>query len=195
MRNQKFGIGIGLVVAGLIFGMPSAGNANAPYMELVGATSAPIGYVELCQRQPSVCVAATLTPSVVSLTQKSWNELLSVNTYVNQTVEPVTDADLYGQVEHWTMPVGYGDCEDYVLMKRQMLIERGWPASSLLITVVLEPSGEGHAVLTVRTDRGDFILDNQEANVLRWDETGYRYVKRQSEFNETVWASINDHRV
>jgi predicted transglutaminase-like cysteine proteinase len=61
-----------------------------------------------------------------------------------------------------------------------------------LITVVRERSGEGHAVLTVRTDRGDFILDNQEANVLRWDQTNYEYIKRQSEFDETVWASIDD---
>jgi predicted transglutaminase-like cysteine proteinase len=97
--------------------------------------------------------------------------------------------------EVWTLPTTYGDCEDYVLMKRQMLIDNGWPASALLITVVRERSGEGHAVLTVRTDRGDFILDNQEANVLRWDETNYHYIKRQSEFDETVWASINDGRV
>ena len=38
---------------------------------------------------------------------------------------------------------------------------RGWPESKLLITVVRDENNEGHAVLTVRTDEGDFILDNR----------------------------------
>ncbi|MEM1289446.1 MAG: transglutaminase-like cysteine peptidase [Pseudomonadota bacterium] len=172
-----------------------AAQADHPFMAVLGATSAPIGYVELCQRDPSFCVQRTSNPTIVSLDDRSWRELLDINSYVNRTVLPVTDADLYGRIEVWTMPSGLGDCEDYVLMKRAMLIERGWPASSLLITVVRERNGEGHAVLTVRTDRGDLILDNQEADILRWDQTQYTYIKRQSEFDETVWAAIEDGRV
>jgi predicted transglutaminase-like cysteine proteinase len=191
MRNKVLGI-----IAGTLFaGQVGVAHAELPYMEVLGATSAPIGYVQLCQRTPSICVQRTASPSVVQLSETSWRDLLAVNTHVNQAIQPVTDAELYGHPEVWTMPTTYGDCEDYVLMKRQMLIDNGWPASALLITVVRERSGEGHAVLTVRTDRGDFILDNQEANVLRWDETNYHYIKRQSEFDETVWASINDGRV
>ncbi|MBO6674065.1 MAG: transglutaminase-like cysteine peptidase [Rhizobiales bacterium] len=191
MRNKVLGI-----IAGTLFaGQMGVAHAELPYMEVLGATSAPIGYVQLCQRTPSICVQRTASPSVVQLSETSWRDLLAVNTHVNQAIQPVTDAELYGHPEVWTMPTTYGDCEDYVLMKRQMLIDNGWPASALLITVVRERSGEGHAVLTVRTDRGDFILDNQEANVLRWDETNYHYIKRQSEFDETVWASINDGRV
>ncbi len=185
---------LGIIVGTLAAGHMTAVNADTPYMEVLGATSAPIGYVHLCQRLPASCVQRTSSPSVVQLTEASWADLLAINTHVNQVILPVTDADLYGHPEVWTMPTTHGDCEDYVLMKRQMLIDRGWPASSLLITVVREQSGEGHAVLTVRTDRGDFILDNQEANVLRWDQTTYEYIKRQSEFDETVWASIDDQR-
>lgn len=172
----------------------SAAHAEVPYMEVLGATSAPIGYVQLCQRDPSFCVPRNEAPAVVQLTEPSWRDLLAINTYVNQAVVPMTDEDLYGVPEVWTMPVDYGDCEDYVIMKRSKLLERGWPVSALLITVVREQSGSGHAVLTVRTDRGDFVLDNQEADVFRWDETSYHYIKRQSEFDETIWSAINDAR-
>ncbi|MGD1885833.1 MAG: transglutaminase-like cysteine peptidase [Cohaesibacteraceae bacterium] len=186
---------LGAVIGGLLAGQVSVAHADLPYMEVLGATSAPIGYVQFCQRTPNACIQQTAAPTVVQLNEASWGELLAINTHVNQTIQPITDADLYGHPEVWTMPTSYGDCEDYVLMKRQMLIDRGWPASALLITVVRERSGEGHAVLTVRTDRGDFVLDNQEANILRWDSTSYEYIKRQSEFDETIWASVNDMRV
>ncbi len=47
---------------------------------------------------------------------------------------------------------GYGDCEDYALLKRKMLMQAGWPREALLMTVVRDKKGEGHAVLTVKTD-------------------------------------------
>src|SRR5579859_1042130 len=89
---------------------------------------------------------------------------------------------------------GYGDCEDYVLLKRKMLIDAGWPREALLITVVRDKKGEGHAVLTVKTDKGEFILDNQNENVVAWTETGYRFVKRQSQSDPNVWVSLGDNR-
>ncbi len=103
---------------------------------------------------------------------------------------PVTDQDLYGQVEMWTYPAGKGDCEDYVLLKRRMLIERGWPESTLLITVVRDENNEGHAVLTVRTDSGDLVLDNKRQDIVRWTETPYTFIKQQSDRNPLVWISL-----
>jgi predicted transglutaminase-like cysteine proteinase len=103
----------------------------------------------------------------------------------------VTDLELYGKVEYWNYPTsGKGDCEDYVLLKRRMLIERGWPESTLLITVVRDENGEGHAVLTARTDAGDLVLDNKRQDIVRWTDTPYIYVKQQSEGNPLVWASL-----
>jgi predicted transglutaminase-like cysteine proteinase len=49
-----------------------------------------------------------------------------------------------------------------------------------------------HAVLTVRTDRGDFILDNQTPEVLFWYETSYRYLMRQSTSDPNIWVSFLD---
>ena len=64
--------------------------------------------------------------------------------------------------------------------------------SNLLITVVRKSDGEGHAVLTVRTDKGDFVLDNLAAAVKLWDVTGYRYLKRQASDHTGRWVSIRD---
>ena len=114
-----------------------------------------------------------------------------MNTAVNAAVAPITDLELYGKPEVWTYPAANkGDCEDYVLLKRRTLIERGYPESTLLITVVRDENNEGHAVLTVRTDQGDFVLDNKRHEVMRWADTPYTFVKRQSEKNPLVWISL-----
>jgi len=104
----------------------------------------------------------------------------------------MTDQEHWGVVEKWDLPTdGYGDCEDYVLLKRKTLIDAGWPRQSLLITVVRDKNGDGHAVLTVKTDKGEFVLDNQNENILPWSQTGYRFVKRQSQLDQNVWVSLS----
>ena len=93
------------------------------------------------------------------LSNKAWADLARINRWVNENVTPMTDLEHWGAVEKWAYPDdGYGDCEDYVLLKRRMLMEAGWPRAALLITVVREKNGNGHAVLTVKTDKGEFIL-------------------------------------
>jgi predicted transglutaminase-like cysteine proteinase len=57
------------------------------------------------------------------------------------------------------------------------------PREALLVTVVRDKRDEGHAVLTVITDKGDYVLDNQSKDILLWSETGYSFVKRQSQSN------------
>ena len=170
-------------------------KGDSPAMEITGSTSAPIGFVQFCKKHRAECDTSTKSPGIVRLSRSLWNELVAVNAYVNAAIEPVTDIDLYRVAELWTYPDnGRGDCEDYVLLKQRLLAERGWPASALLITVVRDQNGDGHAVLTVRTDEGDFILDNQEAEVLPWYGTEYRYIKRQSERDSKLWVSIDDPR-
>ncbi len=130
------------------------------------ATRAPIGWVEFCQEYAPQCETKPLEARDVVLTGKAWKDLLRINKWVNDTVKPITDLEHWGVVERWSYPDdGYGDCEDYVLLKRRMLMQAGWPRQALLITVVRDKRGDGHAVLTVKTDRGEFILDNQNADV------------------------------
>ena len=130
----------------------------------------------------------------VTLTEARWGALVRINNRMNSEIVPITDQDLYKVDEFWTYPRGYGDCEDIALAKRQALIEEGWDPSALLITVVRELNGNGHAVLMVRTDRGDLILDNQDGLVRVWNETQYQFVKRQSQAHAGEWVQIEDTR-
>ncbi len=186
-----------LMMAGVLFSsslMSTQAEATARHMPTVGATSQPIGHALFCKQFRQECQVRSNATKATQLTRKRWAQMLEINNHANMAVKPVTDYEGYGVEEHWTYPRSYGDCEDYVLLKRHMLMKRGWPASSLLITVVLQPNGEGHAVLTVRTDRGDYILDNLETKVNRWDKTPYRYLKRQSAAHSGRWTKISDRR-
>jgi predicted transglutaminase-like cysteine proteinase len=91
------------------------------------------------------------------------------------------DSERWGEVDRWSLPVeGRGDCEDYQLLKRKLLTEAGLPRRALRMTVVIDELGEGHAVLTIRTDRADLILDNKTDAVLHPQATGYEFIKRES---------------
>ena len=100
---------------------------------------------------------------------------------VNRSLTPVTDEDHWGVIDLWSYPNdGSGDCEDYQLLKRKLLVEAGLPRRALLMSVVADERGAGHAVLTVRTDRGDLILDNLTDEIREWFETNYVFIKRES---------------
>ena len=129
------------------------------------------------------------------LTSKAWSDLVKVNAWVHDNIQPITDQEHWGVVERWNYPDdGKGDCEEYVLLKRKMLMQAGWPREALLITVVRDKKGDGHAVLTVKTNRGEFVLDNQESQVLAWNKTGYRFVKRQSQSDPNTWVALGEPR-
>ena len=160
-----------------------------------GKALAPIGYVNFCALNPNECKNLGGTTRKVVLTEKNWKVLHEVNKYVNKTVAPITDQDLYDVPELWTYPAGAGDCEDYVLQKKRYLEGLGFPAETLLITVVLDENGGGHAVLTVRTDRGDIALDNRRDDIRTWDKTGYTYIKRQAQTNPNQWVSLTNRGI
>ena len=165
------------------------------FVSIGASTRPPIGWVEFCVDHPIECKATTSAPRDVVLSNKAWTDLVRINKWANENVKPMTDMDHWGVVEKWSYPDdGYGDCEDYALLKRRMLIEAGWPREALLMTVVREKNGNGHAVLTVKTDKGEFILDNQEERILLWSETSYRFVKRQSQSDPNRWVSLGDPR-
>jgi len=47
---------------------------------------------------------------------------------------------------------------------------------------------------SVKTNKGEFILDNQTDDILLWSDTGYRFVKRQSQADPNVWIALGDPR-
>ena len=185
---------IALLGAILASGSVNIQAAEFTRMTVLGRTSQPIGHYNYCLEYPADCSSNVVSPIAPKLTEEKWRQLIETNYMANKSVEPVTDLEQYNLEEHWTLPGKYGDCEDYVLLKRQLLIDKGWPVSSLLVTVVKQLGGEGHAVLTVRTAKSDYILDNLNAKVLPWNKTEYRYLKRQSTLHSGRWTDIQDSR-
>ena len=172
-----------------------AANERPLFIALGASTRAPIGWIEFCSEYTPECETKPVEARDVVLSAKAWKDLVRINKWVNEKIKPITDLDHWGVVERWNYPDdGYGDCEDYVLLKRKMLLQAGWPRQALLITVVRDKRGEGHAILTVKTDKGEFILDNQEDQILLWSETGYRFVKRQSQTDPNLWVALGDPR-
>ena len=164
-------------------------------MRLGGRTSQPVGHYEFCQREPDECRQKSARSTPVELTRELWAKILDVNNRVNLAVIPLTDMEIWGREELWSYPGKVGDCEDYALEKRRQLIAKGWSPRALLMTVVRQQDGEGHAVLMVRTDRGDLVLDNQVGQVLVWNDTPYQFIKRQSQTDSRKWVGIDDTRI
>lgn len=185
---------LGAVVVAVL-SVAGAGSASAQsFMATGGLSSQPVGHYEFCQRKSHECVK-TRPAQPVEMTRALWELIVNVNNHVNVTVTPRTDMEIWGVEERWSYPVnGYGDCEDYALEKRRLLIKAGVPASNLPITVVRQPNGDGHAVLSIVTSMGDFVLDNLEPKVLAWTDTEYQFLKRQSPKHSGMWVSIDDDR-
>jgi predicted transglutaminase-like cysteine proteinase len=186
----------GYVLAGMTLLTTSAAVAASErpvFISIGGEAKAPIGWLQFCSDNLGECAAQSGGARDVVLNAKAWSDLVRINRWANNHVKPITDLEHWGVVERWDYPTdGYGDCEDYVLLKQQMLVKAGWPRSALLVTVVRDRKGDGHAVLTVKTDKGEFILDNQNESIVLWSGTGYRFVKRQSQFNPNAWVSLGD---
>ena len=192
------------VLAALAAGQVSAEAGGRPHVRTAlsdnvlhvsagEATSVPYGWAEFCGRpeNASDCNVPALAAADAVMDERAWSIARRVNREVNAAVEPVSDQDNYGVAEYWSYPDnGKGDCEDYVLLKRRELMRQGFPREALLVTVVRDHVGEGHAVLMLKTTSGDFILDNKLNAVRPWSETGYHYVKRQSQDNPNVWVSL-----
>ncbi len=162
------------------------------FMRVHGQALPPFGFVHFCQRFRSDCNQVDdVSFARFNANVNHLNELDLVNRRVNAQVKPVTDMELYGREEFWTYPTNQGDCEDYVVLKRRVLMSRGWPSSALLITVVRDENNEGHAVLTVRTKQGDYVLDNKVDTVRLWSQTPYKYLMRQSYLNPKLWMALD----
>ena len=168
-------------------------NAAQPFMRQAGRTTQPVGHYEFCRAsrrmQVEVCQAETGRTDAGLVDSDGRHQQNG-----QHDGHARTDMEIWGQEEKWSYPDGAGDCEDYALEKRRQLMQLGVSAGDLLITVVRQPNGDGHAVLTMRTSHGEFVLDNLEPRILMWTDTEYTFLKRQSERNSGIWVQINDGR-
>jgi predicted transglutaminase-like cysteine proteinase len=182
------------IIAGLALGMMSTTAHAADAAQEYGKTLPPVGFVKFCVTNPVDCKALNDRHDRLAMSPDRWNLMYQVNNFVNDKIAPVSDEDLYGEVEHWAYPTDAGDCEDYVLLKKRYLENVGFSAEALLITVVLDEKNEGHAVLTVTTKDGDYVLDNRRNDVKRWNNTGYKFLKRQSHGNPLQWVALQNQK-
>lgn len=188
-----------VATAAALIGSSALAQAGGTSMPTGGRTTQPVGHYEFCRAAPAECSQRTPRKEPVELTRQLWSQIVEINASVNAEVQPKTDREIWGVEEKWSYPVDVGgtkagDCEDYALEKRRRLMALGVAPGDLLMTVARQPNGDGHAVLTMRTSLGDFILDNLEARVVSWEQTPYTYLKRQSETNSGVWVLISDGR-
>jgi predicted transglutaminase-like cysteine proteinase len=183
----------GVVLAALISLSSFAHSANKQSIQFepaFGATLPPVGYVRFCARNPGDCKPVHKYDGQLQMSPKLWETLYTLNTRINTAITPTSDQDLYGVPEFWAYPTAAGDCEDYVLQKQKELGAMGVPSGNLLITVVRDEKGDGHAVLTISTAQGDFIMDNRRNDIRAWNDTGYRFLKRQSERDPKAWVAL-----
>ncbi|MGX5801217.1 transglutaminase-like cysteine peptidase [Bradyrhizobium sp. Arg314] len=167
---------------------PAAGSATVG-----GSTSVPYGWLDFCHRRPKECKVPALPATSVKLTAQNLSILKRINQKANRSIKPVSNYDHWGtMMDHWDYPVdGKGDCKIYALYKRKLLQEAGFPRQALLMTVVRDLNNEGHTILTVKTDKGDLVLDNMVDEIRPWNATGYYFLKRQSQQNPNIWVSLN----
>jgi len=167
--------------------LPVAGKVNAK-----GPTLGPSGFYVMCATIPSACKVqrarnVSAAAGNVRLTIDTLGLIDRINRDVNGAMRPQAES---GTTDVWKIGGSSGDCEDYALTKRAALLRKGFPSSALLMTSVVTRRGESHAVLMVRTDRGDFVLDNLNPLVKPWSATGYRFISMQSPDNPRMWVRL-----
>jgi predicted transglutaminase-like cysteine proteinase len=149
-----------------------------------------MGWLQFCEHYPAECTVDLSESDTIRLNDRAWKTLVRVNRQVNHAIKPMIDQDHWGVDDRWDFAEdGYGDCEDYQLLKRRKLADLGLPRRALRMTVVLDEVGAGHAVMMVKTDRGEFVLDNKRDAVLPWTQTGYTYIKREDDHGAR-WAFL-----
>ena len=156
-----------------------------PYMRLGEGSLAPLAFVKFCQRTPRRCSPNEEVHHII-LDDAHKSEFNRVKREVNR------DIALWAGVptEVWDDEGTSAVCYEYALTTRTRLLELSYPAGALLLAVAIVANGEGHLVLVIVTDRGDYVLDNLQPALIRWDELPYNWIMRSSPSNPQHWRTI-----
>ena len=149
---------------------------------------APSAAQNLCQKYTWACHASgdrrKLTQNDITLVRK-------INLKVNRQIREVSDSRQYRKTDYWTLPLSArGDCEDFALLKKQKLVEAGIAPERLLIATVLDQRRQGHAVLILRADSGDYVLDNLTNRIKPWKSTRYLFLRMQNPEAPKKWVGL-----
>lgn len=145
--------------------------------------SSPLGFQIFCLQNANECKAST--DITINYNFRVMNKIKYVNQTVNREITPQNDVGS----DKWTLNASVGDCEEYVLAKRSKLAKSGIPYGALRIATATTKDGIGHAVLIVRTNKGDFILDNLTNAITTWDKVEHTLIAI-SGANPYKWTKI-----
>lgn len=167
-------------------------QAKVEFVSVSHRTVAPYASVLFCQANPKECAVRRSRWSrlEVTMTERRFSELKSVNLTVNRSIVPQNDDPKVAGGDVWSLAPKAGDCEDYAITKRHELIARGWPSNALRLGIAYTAFGEGHMVLVVKTTSGDMVLDNRISAIRLWNQTGLRWAMLQSAANPAKWMAV-----
>jgi predicted transglutaminase-like cysteine proteinase len=150
----------------------------------------PLGHTQFCARYPRDCNPTSRRNIANIPIGERWPQLNFINAMINAVIapkpgEPAVDSD-------WLIGPAEGNCNDYAVTKRHLLLEAGWPASALLLAeVVRVTTGEHHLILIVRGTNSDLVLDNLRPFIVTLAEThnDYLWVRMESAENPRFWTA------
>jgi predicted transglutaminase-like cysteine proteinase len=186
--RQVCAIAAGLAITLLAAQAHASGPNDSVFISTKSSVSAPSGASDLCQRYAWACQGSALSPvsaqTLLPVARK-------VNRSVNGRVRSIADSVQYGAKEVWTLPSPRGgDCEDYALLKKHDLIGKGVPAQRLLLATVFGQRTGSHAVLILRLDEGDYVLDNMTDDIKPWSKTKYTFLRIQDPGAPERWKTV-----
>src|ERR1039458_4929452 len=141
---------------------------------------APFQHVRFCLRNPSDCRSNSSAEQRILMTPEVMATMKAINRATNAAIRPIVKTHGANLADGWEIAPSTGDCNDYAVTKRHLLLEKGLPTSALRLSVTRTNLGQGHLVLVVSTTKGDLILDNLNPEIHPWISTDYRWLKIQS---------------
>lgn len=187
-KTARYGVAAALCAFLLGMPVPAVATALRPHLTPVKDVGAPEGFSGVCTRYAWACAFS-------GGTDFSNADLLAhaeeINLAVNASTREISDEAQYARTEYWALPTSRGgDCEDFALAKKKALIARGISPQRLLIATVLDRKSNPHAVLVVRTEAGDVVLDNLTNRILDWRKTGYTFLRMQNPQAPNRWSAV-----
>lgn len=175
-----------------LFSLGLCGPAMAaqPWMTEAKAILAPAGYRDFCARAVALCGAADQPLRKVPVSAAAIEVLEKYNQKFNNHILYRPDAALYGRTDYWVVATTAGDCEDIALAKRAALIAAGWPPGALWLAIGRDTAGQTHAVLVLRSDKGDLVLDNRTSRVTFWHQSRLHWIARQVPGDSHYWRLL-----
>jgi predicted transglutaminase-like cysteine proteinase len=200
-KNRRFII---LALMTALAGVYSGNSANATGLgfskglswgleriQFLAPALGPFSHARFCVQYPEDCKVQGMAfgGGKLALTDRLWADLVEINAQVNRAIKPERNTGGVA-AEMWLISPKAGACSDYAVTKRHELLARGWPSGALLLAEVVMPSSEHHLVVVVRTEEGDLVIDNMNANIRPWFKTQYQWVRIQSPANPMAWSTV-----